>query len=68
MYENVFTGVAASVGLQPVLQYGDQQLDGMLEQVRWGRRPVTVLWHSVLHFTLGHSASEKRAVRLWLVY
>ena len=34
MYENVFKGVAASVGLQPVLQYGDRQLDPMLDLVR----------------------------------
>lgn len=34
VYENVFKGVAASVGLSPVLQYGDRQLDPMLDPVR----------------------------------
>jgi len=33
VYENVFTSVAASVGLCPVLQYREPQLEGMLDRV-----------------------------------
>ena len=33
MYENVFSSVAASVGLCPVLQYREPELEAMLDQV-----------------------------------